>query len=183
MVCLCEFISGMTQHGDAVRSTLLSSCWVQPPLQGCSMTTVRFRASGGSEKPSPGSLLTNIRSFQSPTPPRSISTRPLLPQRLQRYARPGIPFGLESTLSGTTHAKLLQQPKSPGYPIELHYLWLPSPELAIRRIAQRVKKGGHNIPEADVRRRFTRSWTHLIRLYAPLADTWLVWDNRSKPPG
>lgn len=73
--------------------------------------------------------------------------------------------------------------KSLGYQIELHYLWRPSPELAIRRIAQRVKMGGHHIPEADVRRRFTRSWTLLIHLCGPLADTWQVWDNRNKPTG
>ena len=94
----------------------------------------------------------------------------------------GLSFGLESTLSGTTHTKLIQQAKSLGYQIELHYLWLPSPELAIRRIAQRVKMGGHAIPETDVRRRFTRSWTNLIYLYGPLADTWQVWDNRKRPP-
>ena len=86
-------------------------------------------------------------------------------------------------MSGTTYAKLLQQAKISGYQIETHYLWLPSPELAIRRIAQRVKMGGHAIPEVDVRRRFTRSWTHFIHLYGPIADTWQVWDNRKKPPG
>ncbi len=91
-------------------------------------------------------------------------------------------FGLESTLSGTTYAKLLNQAKSTGYQIEIHYLWIPSPALAIRRIAQRVKMGGRDIPEADVRRRFTRSWTNLIQLCGPLADTWQVWDNRNKPP-
>ncbi|MGB6223059.1 hypothetical protein [Haloferula sp.] len=69
-----------------------------------------------------------------------------------------------------------------GYEIELHYLWIPSPELAIKRIHQRVKKGGHPIPDADVRRRFTRSLTNLIHLYGPLADSWQVWDNRNKPP-
>lgn len=59
----------------------------------------------------------------------------------------------------------------------LHYLWLPSPELAIRRIAQRVKKGGHFIPENDVRRRFKRSLSNFINLYAELADSWTFRDN------
>jgi len=66
--------------------------------------------------------------------------------------------------------------------LQKEYLWLPSPELAIRRIRQRVKMGGHGIPEIDVRRRFKRSAINLIQIYAPLADTWQIWDNRTKPP-
>jgi len=75
-----------------------------------------------------------------------------------------------------------QRAKSLGYRIELHYLWLPSPELAIRRIRQRVKMGGHDIPEIDVRRRFTRSRTNFTEIYGPLADFWTVWDNQPEPP-
>jgi predicted ABC-type ATPase len=121
----------------------------------------------------------------SPLDPQKLAIKAgkLLLHEIQDCLESGISFGLESTFSGTTYTKLLQQAKSVGYQIELHYLWLPSPELAIRRIAQRVKMGGHNIPEADVRRRFTRSWKHLIQRYGPLADTWQVWDNRNKPPG
>jgi predicted ABC-type ATPase len=94
----------------------------------------------------------------------------------------GNSFGLESTLSGTTYAKLLHQAKAIGFQIEIHYLWIPSPSLVIRLIAQRVKMGGYHIPEADIRRRFARSWTNPIHLYGPLADTWQIWDNRNRPP-
>ncbi|MES2982590.1 MAG: hypothetical protein V4727_09780 [Verrucomicrobiota bacterium] len=73
--------------------------------------------------------------------------------------------------------KLLHKAKALGYRIELHYLWLPSPELAIRRIAQRVKKGGHFIPENDVRRRFKRSLSNFMEFYAELADSWTFRDN------
>ena len=106
----------------------------------------------------------------------------LLLREIHDCIKSGISFGLVSTLSGTTHAKLLERAKSLGYQIELHYLWIPTPELAIRRIRQRVKMGGHSIPEADVRRRFARSQTNLIQLYGPLTDTWQVWDNRNEPP-
>ena len=87
---------------------------------------------------------------------------------------------LESTLSGTLYARLLQQAKSLGYQIELHYLWIPSPDLAIRRIRQRVRMGGHSVPEADVKRRFSRSLINLVELYAPLADAWTFRDNSSR---
>ena len=120
----------------------------------------------------------------SPLNPGSVSIRAgkLLLHELNACLKNGESFGLESTLSGTTHIRILNMAKSLGYLIELHYLWIPSPELAIRRIRQRVKKGGHHIPDADVRRRFTRSLRNLAAIYAPLADSWQIWDNQTKPP-
>jgi len=90
-------------------------------------------------------------------------------------------FGLESTLSGKTYLRLLRQAKRLGFRIQLHYLWLPTPVLALRRIRERVRKGGHNVPAADVRRRFGRSLRHFAKDYAPLADRWALWDNQSSP--
>lgn len=120
----------------------------------------------------------------SPLEPQKLAVRAgkLLLHEIHDCLKSAVSFGLESTLSGTTHAKLLQGAKSSGYQIEIHYLWIPSPELAIRRIAQRVKMGGHGIPSADVRRRFERSRRNFTRVYAPLADLWVVWDNRHEPP-
>jgi predicted ABC-type ATPase len=90
-------------------------------------------------------------------------------------------FALESTLSGVTYVRLLNTARDDGYHIELHYVWLSSPEQAIARVRRRVREGGHYVPEADIRRRFARSLTHLVRDYLPLATRWLVWDNRSLP--
>ena len=94
----------------------------------------------------------------------------------------GETFALESTLSGKTYIRLFREAKRRGFRIYLHYLWLPNPAIAIARVQQRVKKGGHNVPAADVRRRFSRSLVHLVEDYAPLADKWAVWDNQSSPP-
>jgi len=63
----------------------------------------------------------------------------------------------------------------------LHYLWLSSPAQAIARVRQRVRMGGHDVPEADIRRRFKRSLAHLVDSYLPLATRWAVWDNRGLP--
>ena len=112
----------------------------------------------------------------------SVSAGKLLLHEIGKCLEKGESIGLESTLSGLGHVKILRKAKSLGYHIELHYLWLPSPELAIRRIKQRVKKGGHHIPEVDVRRRYKRSLSNFTRVYAPLADTWQVWDNTVRPP-
>jgi predicted ABC-type ATPase len=54
--------------------------------------------------------------------------------------------------------------------------------IAIARVRKRVKKGGHNVPIADIKRRFSRSLRHLVSDYAPLADRWAVWNNESSPP-
>jgi predicted ABC-type ATPase len=91
-------------------------------------------------------------------------------------------FGLESTLSGLSQLRVIQLAKACGYRVEIHYLWIPSPDLAIRRIAQRVEMGGHFVPDADVIRRYRRSLNNFVDLYAPLADSWLLWDNTTKPP-
>lgn len=91
-------------------------------------------------------------------------------------------FAFESTLSGKTYIGLLQQAKQEGFQIYLHYLWLPNPSMAIARVRDRVKIGGHHVPAADIRRRFGRSLPHFVNDYAPLADRWAVWDNQTSPP-
>jgi predicted ABC-type ATPase len=119
----------------------------------------------------------------SPLDPERIAVRAgkLLLREIQGCIKSRKPFGLESILSGVTHAKLLKEAKSIGYQIEIHYLWIPSPSLAIRRIAQRVKMGGHSVPDADVKRRFSRSLAHFLDIYAPLADGWTIRDNSVQP--
>ena len=64
----------------------------------------------------------------------------------------------------------------------LFFLWLPSEELAIQRVAARVKQGGHNIPEPIIRRRYMRGLANLLKLYAPLVDELQVYDASQLPP-
>jgi len=91
-------------------------------------------------------------------------------------------FAFESTLSGITYVSLLKQARHEGYRIHAHYLWLPNPAMAISRVRDRVKLGGHNVPVADIRRRFGRSLKNFVHTYAPLADRWAVWDNQTSAP-
>ena len=72
--------------------------------------------------------------------------------------------------------------RSEGYRIEIAYLRLKSPQLALRRIAARVRQGGHAVPRADVVRRFARGWDHFVSIYRPLADEWAVYDNSGEAP-
>ncbi|HWV99350.1 MAG TPA: zeta toxin family protein [Candidatus Acidoferrum sp.] len=91
-------------------------------------------------------------------------------------------FAFETTLSGRTYAPLLRNVAQAGFRLHMFYLWIPSPELALLRIRDRVESGGHNVPERDVRRRFTRTLGNLFKLYRPLLDTLHFFDNSSNTP-
>ncbi len=101
---------------------------------------------------------------------------------IDRLAATGIDFSFETTLSGLGYRKRLERWKAAGYCIEIVFLKLASPKLALRRVAGRVKQGGHNIPRDDVLRRFVRGWDNFQTTYRPLADAWAVYDNSGAMP-
>ncbi len=100
-------------------------------------------------------------------------------KRLHELAAANVSFAFESTLSSRTFALFLTRCKAQGYKVHIFYVALPSAALAVSRVALRVKLGGHNIPSADIERRFQRSLQNLYSLYLPLADRWTVLDNAS----
>jgi predicted ABC-type ATPase len=79
-------------------------------------------------------------------------------------------FAFETTLSGRSYLKLIRQLKSEGWQVELIYLALPSVEMSIMRVAERVAHGSHNIPLADIQRRFPRSLYNLLHFYSYAGD-------------
>ena len=89
---------------------------------------------------------------------------------------------MESTLSGKSQAKWIEEAKLEGFSIELHYLWLPSAEESLRRVQQRVREGGHDVPETDIRRRFPRSIANFYDPYRPPAEEWCLWNASMIPP-
>jgi predicted ABC-type ATPase len=103
-------------------------------------------------------------------------------QELDRLAGAQLDFAFESTLSGLAYTNRLKHWKAVGYQIEIVFLRLVSPQLALRRIAARVKQGGHNVSRAEVLRRFDRSWKNFQAIYKPLADAWKVYDNSGDNP-
>jgi predicted ABC-type ATPase len=103
-------------------------------------------------------------------------------RELDRLARARKKFAFESTLSGLTYLGRLKRWKDAGYRIEIVYLRIASPQIAFRRIAARVKQGGHNVPRKDVLRRFTRSWINFENAYRALADEWTMYDNSGAIP-
>lgn len=91
-------------------------------------------------------------------------------------------FGFESTLSGKAYLALLKNLKRQGYTIHLFYLWIPSVNLALSRIRERVTQGGHSVPAKDVRRRCGKSRDNFLNHYRHLADFWYIFDNSVTPP-
>ena len=91
-------------------------------------------------------------------------------------------FAFETTLSGRSYLSFFKKLKSAGYRIHIIFLWLPRVELAISRVKDRVHRGGHSVPEADIRRRFDRGVRNLLTQYQDLADTWGLFDNSGSVP-
>jgi predicted ABC-type ATPase len=125
-----------------------------------------------------------IASGLSPLKPElaAIPAARMLLGELDRLAAARVDFAFETTLSGLTYVRRLQSWIEAGYRVEIVYLRLRSTQLALRRIAARVRQGGHNVPRADVIRRFSRGWENFQRVYRPLADSWAVYDNSGDEP-
>jgi len=106
----------------------------------------------------------------------------LLLEQIRILAEKKTDFGFETTLSGVTYVSLLRKLKARGYRIQLYFLWIPKVELALKRIADRVEMGGHDIPEEVVRRRFHKGLRNLFKLYRPTLDSWSIFDNSEVLP-
>ena len=120
----------------------------------------------------------------SPFAPETAALRAgrLLLTRIKEFSSQGRDFGFETTLAGRTHVSLLRKMKRRGYTIHLFFLWLPSVEMAVARVANRVREGGHPVPEPVIRRRFVLGIRNFFHLYRPLLDSWLLFDNSWLPP-
>lgn len=106
----------------------------------------------------------------------------LMLEEIHSHARRGESFAFETTLSGRGYAGLIPSWSAEGYTIKLFFLRLASPDLAIARVRQRVREGGHNIPEPVIRRRFASGQHNFESLYKPLVDEWALYDNSGSEP-
>ena len=91
-------------------------------------------------------------------------------------------FAFETTMASRTFAPFLQSCRKEGYEINLLFLWLRSVAVAQRRVAKRVRAGGHGIPNDVIKRRYKTGISNFINLYIPLADNWFVFDNSERKP-
>jgi predicted ABC-type ATPase len=94
--------------------------------------------------------------------------------RINELLKARVDFAFETTLATRSYLRLVKTAKELGYKVTLLFIWLDSPETAIQRVAKRVAKGGHNIPQDVVERRYYRGIANLITLFIPAADAWMI---------
>lgn len=91
-------------------------------------------------------------------------------------------FAFETTLAGRGYLRSIRRWQAAGYRVKLLFLSLQQPEEAIARVAERVRQGGHDVPEETIRRRFRAGIDNFHTLYAPLVDAWVLYDNTFSEP-
>ncbi len=91
-------------------------------------------------------------------------------------------FAFETTLSGLGYLTHIQQWRTQGFLVSLYFLALPNVEMAIARVAERVRQGGHNIPEPVIRRRFIAGLRNFEQHYKAEVDDWTKFNNAGERP-
>lgn len=120
----------------------------------------------------------------APFLPQSAAFRAgrLVLEEIEHLASHGLDFGFESALSGRGHLSLIRRLKSQGYAVSIFFLFCGCRTWRwLYRVRKRVAKGGHDVPEADVKRRFDRSIRNFLQCYSPLAESWIIFDNSVRP--
>ncbi len=93
-----------------------------------------------------------------------------------------IHFAFETTLAGRGYLRLIDELQADGWQVNLVYLSLKTKALSKRRVAERVTHGGHNIPEKDIERRFTRGLHNLLYSYSTLCNVTQCFENSDPAP-
>jgi predicted ABC-type ATPase len=112
----------------------------------------------------------------------AIKAAKLVLEQIHRFENRKVDFAFETTLAGKLHINLFKSLKLIRYKIHIFFLWIPDADLAISRIKSRVAHGGHDVPDQDVFRRFDRSIRNFFKLYQPLADSWMLFNNAGPTP-
>lgn len=101
--------------------------------------------------------------------------------RLHDLAEQRKTFAFETTLAAKHYAGWIQKLRNEGYAFQLTFLWLRSPDLAVHRVRERVRAGGHDVTEQIIRRRYAAGLKNFWKFYQSLANTWAVYDNSDSP--
>jgi predicted ABC-type ATPase len=101
--------------------------------------------------------------------------------RIHELMADQVDFAFETTLSTRSYVSLVKKAQAAGYRVSLLFFWLDSISTAKERVKHRVQQGGHNIPEDVIERRYSRGIQNLKRLYIPIVDYWIIFDNTREP--
>ena len=111
----------------------------------------------------------------------AIEAGKLMLKRIDELLQKEESFSIETTLSTRSYFKLVETAHQKGYNVTLLYFWLESPEQAIERVAERVSKGGHDIPKDVIIRRYWAGLNNLFNIYMPIVDSWILVNNSQTP--
>ena len=119
----------------------------------------------------------------SPFNPESVAIEAgrLMLKRISDLLQRNESFSIETTLSTRSYFRLVEKAHSQGYDVTLLFFWLKSPQQAIERVAERVAKGGHDIPKDIIVRRYWEGLDNLFKIYMPIVDTWILVNNGETP--
>ncbi len=125
-----------------------------------------------------------IASALSPFKPQEVSIEAgrVMLKRIKELAAKRVSFAFETTLASKSFIPMLTEFKKQGFKVKLVYIWLNSVDLAVERVLNRVRSGGHSVAEEVIRRRYFRSLDNFKHLYSPLADEWAFYDNSLSRP-
>ncbi len=112
----------------------------------------------------------------------AIRAARLMLEEIGQCARRRESFAFETTLSGLAYLRHIRQWRAQGYRVSLYFLALPDAEIAIARVAARVRQGGHDIPEPVIRRRFASGLRNFREHYQQTVDDWALYDNSGNMP-
>lgn len=119
----------------------------------------------------------------SPFCPESVAIQAgkLMLLRIEELLTADETFSIETTLATRSYSELVKRAQEKGYKVTLLYFWLNSPELAVERVARRVREGGHNIPKDVIYRRYEKGLKNLFNIFIPIVDSWMIVDNGVEP--
>lgn len=119
----------------------------------------------------------------SPFNPESVSIEAgrLMLRRINELIKKDESFSIETTLATRSYFRLVELAHKEGFYVTLLFFWLESPELAVRRVAERVSKGGHDIPTDVILRRYDEGIRNLFNIFIPRVDYWSLIDNSIVP--
>lgn len=119
----------------------------------------------------------------SPFNPESVAIEAgrLMLQRIGELLDRNETFSIETTLATKSYINLVHKAQAKGYRVHLIYFWLETPELAMQRVAERVRNGGHNIPIEVIQRRYVAGIRNLFNIFMSEVDLWMIYDNSRTP--
>ena len=115
----------------------------------------------------------------SPFQPESVAVQAgrIMLARMDELLQKGETFAFETTLATKSYKQKIEWAQANGYEVTLLFFWLDSPNIAKKRVAQRVAEGGHNIPLETIERRYYNGIANLFAIYIDMVDICYIFDN------